>query len=280
VRRASHRSCTNSHIVWISWAAVQCRPMRCIWRSTSHAPGCRRHVICHGMRRRRHICPLPVTSHASMRHTLLGCALVASPLWRAAIPRISQPRPKEVRSAPLVPCCAAPMWQAISSKQRSVSAAKARTAPGRTMKDRCLHPCRARMGRRLANSAIFCALHRELASPARCGGRQWACACPSFQDQVGGAVRTVPQRRLQAACIREGIGTPGTVNEADGASGERNGGRTQRATSLKISNATPGSRVARRRVTVCRQAGQSAHCRQTSPDPWRYTTLEAPCGEG
>jgi hypothetical protein len=113
---------------------------------------------------------------------------VASQLWRAAIPRISQPRPKQVRSAPLVRCCAAPLWQAISSRQTSVSAAKARTGADNEGLLPASLPRQDRIGRRLANSAIVCALHRELASPARCGGGQWACACSPFQDQVGGAV--------------------------------------------------------------------------------------------
>jgi hypothetical protein len=98
-----------------------------------------------------------------MRHTMPGRALVASQLWRAVIARISQPRPMQVRSAPLRRC----------SRQFH---------RGRRLSARPRHA--SRRGRQWRTAACMPAAprygdwrNRELASPARCGSGQWMCAC-------------------------------------------------------------------------------------------------------
>ena len=89
--------------------------------------------------------------------------------------------------------------------------------------------------------------------------------CPSRAKSVGLFERA--HSRLQAGCIREGIGTPGTVNAADGASGERTAGARQgRESPNKLRYAgEPGCTATCYRLQTT--VGQSADGRQTSPDP-------------
>jgi hypothetical protein len=263
VRRASHRSYANSHTVWISWVPREMQANAVYLavhtdHAVTHAPGSRRHVML--PRHEAATARYPSACHIFRPRCGTRCPGVHSWHHSCGVRRsLASHNRDQCR-------CDQPRCGAVAGNPTEADVCQRGQGTHRTGADNeglppaCLPRPDTATGE-IVSSPLPPAAEAGNGCVLALGPSRWGC--------LNG-----PAARLHAACIRERIGTPGTVNEADGASGERNGGRTSRATSLKISNATPGNRVVRRHVTVCRpRGGQSADCCQTSPDPCRYTTL-------